>query len=62
MKDLKLDSHLPKEIYFICFNESPSNMMKNAFYFMLKALFFPKIFEFLSQLFGHVEKTALLER
>ena len=35
--------------------------MKNAFYFILKAFFAPKIFKFLSRLFGHVEKTALLE-
>ena len=31
-------------------------MKKNAFYFTLKALFVLKIFIFLSQLFGHVEK------
>ena len=31
-------------------------MMKNAFYFILKALFVIKIFKFLSWLFGHVEK------
>ena len=31
-------------------------MMKNAFYFILKALFVLKIFTFLSLLFGHVEK------
>ena len=36
-------------------------MMKNAFYFTLKALFFLKIFKFLSLLFGQVEKTAWLE-
>ena len=36
--------------------------MKNAFYFILKALFVPKIFKFLSCLFGHVGKTAWLER
>ena len=43
-------------------NESPLKMMKNAFYFTLKALFVLKIFKFLSWLFGHVEKTARLER
>ena len=32
----------------ICFIESPLKMMKNAFYFILKALFFLKIFKFLS--------------
>ena len=31
-------------------------MMKNVFYFSLKALFVLKIFKFLSCLFGHVEK------
>ena len=37
--------------------------MKNAFYFILKALFILKIFisKFLSSLFSHVEKTAWLE-
>ena len=35
-------------------NENPSKMMKNAFYFTLKALFVLKIFTFLSWLFGHV--------
>ena len=30
--------------------------MKNAFYFILKALFVLKIFKFLSQLFSHVAK------
>ena len=33
-------------------------MMKNAFYFILKALFILKIFKFLSRLFGHVGKTV----
>ena len=42
-------------IYMI---ESPSKMAKNTFYFILKALFVLKIFKFLSQLFGHVGKTA----
>ena len=36
--------------------------MKNAFYFILKPLFAPKIFKFLSWAFGYVEKTAWLER
>ena len=34
--------------------ESPFKMMKNAFYFTLKALFFLKIFKFLPLLFDHV--------
>ena len=36
--------------------------MKNAFYYSLKALFVLKTFKFLSRVFGHVEKTARLER
>ena len=47
-KKLKLNSHFPKKNFFICFNDSPSKMMKNAFYFILKALFLLKIFKFLS--------------
>ena len=34
--------------------ESPLKMMKNAFYFTLKALFVLKIFKFLPWLFGYV--------
>ena len=46
--NLKSDSHLPKKFLFICFNESPLEMMKNAFYFILNALFVLKTFKFLS--------------
>ena len=53
---LKLGSHLQKKNFFICFNDSPSIMMKNAFYFVSKALFDLKLFNFLSWHFGHVEK------
>ena len=59
---LKSTSHLPKKFLFICFNESLLNIMKNAFYFILKALFVLKIFKFLSSYFGHVEEMAWLER
>ena len=55
---LNLVSHLPKKLFYICFNDNPSKMMKNAFYFILKMLFVLRIFRFLSWLFGHVEKTA----
>ena len=55
---LKPDFHLPKKVLFICFNESPLKMMKNAFYFILKALFVLKILNFLSWHFGHIEETA----
>ena len=36
--------------------ESPLKMMKNTFYFVLKAIFILGIFTFLSWLFGYVEK------
>ena len=36
-----------KKKCFICFNESPLKMTKNAFYFILKALFVLKTFKFL---------------
>ena len=45
---LKSDSQLLKKFFFVCFSDSPSIMMKNAFYFILKALFVFKIFKFLS--------------
>ena len=63
MSFLKSDPHLPKKkIPFICFNDSPSKIMKNAFYFILKVLFVLKIFKFSSWLFGHVEKPAWLKK
>ena len=37
-------------------NENPLKMMKNAFYFILKALFVLKIFEFLFRIFVQVGK------
>ena len=33
-----------KKLLFICFNDSPSKMIKNTLYFILKALFILKIF------------------
>ena len=36
--------------------------MKNAFYFILKALYVFKVFKFLTGLFGHDQKAAWLER
>ena len=42
---LKSDPHLPKKFFKIFFNDSPSKMMKNSFYFILKALFVLKIFK-----------------
>ena len=37
-------------------NESPLKVMKNAFYFILKALFFLKMSRFLSWLVGHAKR------
>ena len=45
-----------KRLVFIYFSESSLKMVKDAFYFMLNALFFLKIFTFLSWLFDYVEK------
>ena len=51
LSDIMLKAGLsPSKInLFICFNESPSKMMKNAIL---------KIFKFLCWPFGHVEETA----
>ena len=47
-----------KRFFAACLTENPLKIMKNAFYFILKALFVLKIFKFLSRLFGHLGKTA----
>ena len=59
-KLLSLTLTFQKKVFFICFNDSSSKMMKNAFYFILKALFLLTIFKFLSWLFERAEKTAWL--
>ena len=48
-----------KKMCVICFTESPSETIKNAFYLILKALFVLEILKFLLWLFVPVEKTAL---
>ena len=60
--EIKVGLSPSKKSFFICFNDRPSKMIKNAFYFILKALFVLKIFKLLSLVFGQVEKTAWLER
>ena len=57
-KKLKVGTSLSEKNCIICFIERLLEIMNNAFYFILKALFILKIFNFLSKLFGHVEKTA----
>ena len=54
--NIKVGLSPSKKICFIYFNENPLIMMKNAFYFMLKAFSVLVIFKFLSWLFGYVEK------
>ena len=43
-----------KKMSVICLIENPLKIMKNAFYFILEALFVLKIFKILSRFFGHV--------
>ena len=45
---LKVGLSPSKKKFFFWFNDSPSKMMKNAFYFILKAVFVLKMFKFLS--------------
>ena len=54
---LKPGSHLPKK-YLLQWKLFKSD--GNAFYFMLKASFVLKMFKFLCQLFGHIEKVGSL--
>ena len=59
---LKLDPYLPKN-FVICFIESPLKMIKNAFYFILKAPFVFNILKFLSYLnFWSCRKNGLIEK
>ena len=53
---IKSDSHPPKKVAFVSFNESLSKMMKNAFCCMSKALFVLKVLAFLSRLFWFCRK------
>ena len=49
---LKSDTQLQKKIIFFFFNNSPSKMMKNAFYFIFKGLLFSKYLNYCLDLFG----------
>ena len=59
---LKSGCHLPKKTSVICLIETPLQIIKNALYFILKALFVLKIFKFLSRLFDHVGKNGLIRK
>ena len=50
-----------KKVCYLLVIERPFKIMKNAFYFVLKALFILKGFKFLSRLFGHVGKATWLQ-
>ena len=56
---IKVGVSSSKKNCFICFNESPLKKMENTFYFILKALFFLKIFKFLSWLLLIMQKKLL---
>ena len=53
-QEIKVGLSPSKKNFYFCFNDSPSKMIKNAFYFILKAYFVLKIFKFLSWVFGQV--------
>ena len=55
---VKVGLLLSKKNCFICFHGNPLKMMKNVFYFILKAFFVVKIFMFLFSDFNQIEKTA----
>ena len=57
--NLKSDSHLPKKTCYLP-HWKPFKNDEKCFLFHLKSSF--KIFKFLSWLFGHVGKTAWLEK
>ena len=52
---LMSDSHLPKK-FVICSIKSPLKIIKNAFYFILKALFVLKILSFCHDILVMYEK------
>ena len=58
---LKVGDSPSIKICVMCLTESPLKMMKNAFYFILKALLVLKILKIFSSLFCYVGKTAWLE-
>ena len=51
---IKVGLSATKIFFYFCFNDSSSKMIKNAFYFILKAYFVLKIFKCLSWVFGQV--------
>ena len=56
IKVIQVGLSTSKKKKIISFNESSVKMMKNTFYFILKALFVLKILKLFSWRFGYVEK------
>ena len=59
---LKVGVSPSKKNCVICFIEIPLKVMKNDYYFILKALFVLEIFKFLSRRFGQVGKMAKIRK
>ena len=55
---LKIDPHLAKR-WFFCFNGRSLEMMKNAFYFMLRALLVPKYLNYCPNVFVRQKKDPI---
>ena len=62
MRLFKVGPSPSKKIFLFASMIALQKIMQNAFYFILKAHFVLKIFKCWSWLFGHVKKTAWLER
>ena len=60
--NLKFGHSPSKKIYFIHFNEMTLKMMKNAFYFMLKALFILTILKFFALTLQSCRKNGLIRK
>ena len=59
---LKPDPHVPNKNCIIYVIESPFKMIKNAFYFILKALFFLEVFNFCIMNFWSCRKNGLIRK
>ena len=62
LKKLKLESHLPEKYCIIYLIESPSNMMKNAFYLILKGSFRSQDTQVFVMTFWSCRKDSLIRK
>ena len=53
---VKVGFSTSRKVDFICLDESPLKMIKNGFYFILRALFVHKYLDFCPDFFCHVGK------